>query len=123
MASELPQNGLTRSSRFCGLTRWMEEYEYESVNQMQGQSQPASRQGTGGFERANYMKVLQSCNRTERTGWLDARFDRGVRGARCVPDPAFSCHDYPAIIAVYSGGAIPDMDFGGRAGRRPDCGE
>ena len=43
-----------------GLTRWMEEKEYESVKQMKGSMSQQSVAEPGAFERANYMKVLNS---------------------------------------------------------------
>ncbi len=61
MASELLQNGLTRIEQILwDMTRWMEEYEYESVNQMQGSLSQRHVKEPAAFERANYMKVLQS---------------------------------------------------------------
>jgi dihydroorotate dehydrogenase (fumarate) len=39
---------------------WMEEHEYESVSQMQGSMSQQSVAEPAAFERANYMKVLQS---------------------------------------------------------------
>ena len=39
---------------------WMEEYEYESVRQMQGSMSQRSIGDPTAFERANYMKVLRS---------------------------------------------------------------
>lgn len=43
-----------------GLRRWMEEHEYESIEQMQGSLSQRSVREPAAFERANYMKVLQS---------------------------------------------------------------
>ena len=42
------------------LETWMEEHEYESVNQMIGSMSHRSVSNPGEFERANYMKVLNS---------------------------------------------------------------
>jgi dihydroorotate dehydrogenase (fumarate) len=43
-----------------GVTTWMEEYEYESVEQMKGSMSHRSVPEPAAFERANYMKVLNS---------------------------------------------------------------
>jgi dihydroorotate dehydrogenase (fumarate) len=61
MASELLQNGLGRINEVLrGMIIWMEEREYESVSQMQGSMSQQSVAEPAAFERANYMKVLQS---------------------------------------------------------------
>lgn len=43
-----------------GMVRWMEEHEYESLGQMQGSMTLQSVPDPSAFERANYMRVLQS---------------------------------------------------------------
>jgi dihydroorotate dehydrogenase (fumarate) len=43
-----------------GLTRWMEENEYESVEQMKGSMSQANIPDPEAFERANYMEALRS---------------------------------------------------------------
>jgi dihydroorotate dehydrogenase (fumarate) len=43
-----------------GLVGWMEEYEYESIEQMKGSMSQKSVPEPAAFERANYMKVLNS---------------------------------------------------------------
>lgn len=43
-----------------GLTHWMEEHEYSSVEQMRGSMSLERCPDPAAFERANYMKVLQS---------------------------------------------------------------
>jgi dihydroorotate dehydrogenase (fumarate) len=61
MASELLQSGVRRISQILeGMVQWMEEYEYESVVQMQGSMSQQSVAEPAAFERANYMKVLGS---------------------------------------------------------------
>lgn len=61
MASELLQNGIHRIGHILeGMARWMEEYEYESVAQMQGSMSQQHVAEPAAFERANYMKVLSS---------------------------------------------------------------
>ena len=61
MASELLQNGVHRIGDVVrDLERWMEEHEYESVTQMQGSMSQLNVAEPAAFERANYMKMLQS---------------------------------------------------------------
>jgi dihydroorotate dehydrogenase (fumarate) len=61
MASELLKNGIPRISQILeGMVQWMEEYEYESVTQMQGSMSQKSVAEPAAFERANYMKMLSS---------------------------------------------------------------
>jgi dihydroorotate dehydrogenase (fumarate) len=44
----------------AGLLQWMEEFEYETIRQMQGSMSHLSVADPAAFERANYMKVLSS---------------------------------------------------------------
>ncbi len=61
MASELLANGVGRISQILqSLVDWMELYEYESIVQMQGSMNQRNVAEPAAFERANYMKVLQS---------------------------------------------------------------
>jgi dihydroorotate dehydrogenase (fumarate) len=61
MASELLKNGLGRIGEILAdMTRWMEEREYESVAQMQGSMSQRNVGDPAAFERANYMRALQS---------------------------------------------------------------
>jgi dihydroorotate dehydrogenase (fumarate) len=61
MASELLKNGIGRISEVLGhLTHWMEEHEYESIRQMQGSLSQQHVADPTVYERANYMKVLDS---------------------------------------------------------------
>lgn len=61
IASELLRNGIGRIGEILtSLTQWMEEYEYISVKQMQGSMSQKHVAEPAAFERANYMKVLQS---------------------------------------------------------------
>jgi dihydroorotate dehydrogenase (fumarate) len=61
LASELLQNGIHRISEILDdMSHWMEECEYESVAQMQGSMSQQNVAEPAAFERANYMKVLQS---------------------------------------------------------------
>ena len=43
-----------------GIRQWMEEYEYESVKQMQGSMSQINCPDESAFERAQYMKAIQS---------------------------------------------------------------
>lgn len=61
MASELLQSGVGRIREILAdMTRWMEDHEYESIRQMQGSMSQLNVAEPAAFERANYMKVLQS---------------------------------------------------------------
>lgn len=61
MASELLTKGPTRISEILQEVRqWMEEREYESVGQMRGSMSQQHVSDPAAFERANYMRVLQS---------------------------------------------------------------
>lgn len=61
LASELLRNGIDRLTDIQrGMIHWMEEHEYESVEQMRGSMSQQNVGEPAAFERANYMKVLQS---------------------------------------------------------------
>jgi dihydroorotate dehydrogenase (fumarate) len=61
MASELLQNGLRRIGQILNeLTLWLQEHEYESAAQMIGAMSQKHCAEPAAFERANYMKMLQS---------------------------------------------------------------
>ena len=61
MASELLRNGIARISEILAeVTAWLEENEYDSVEQMRGSMSQRHVKEPSAFERANYMKVLQS---------------------------------------------------------------
>ncbi len=61
VASELLRKGVGRVGEMLdAMTRWMEENEYTSVSQMQGSMSQQHVTEPSAFERANYMKVLQS---------------------------------------------------------------
>ena len=61
MASELLRHGIERITEILhNLGTWMDEHEYESVQQMQGSMSQQHVAEPTAFERANYMKVLQS---------------------------------------------------------------
>ena len=61
MASELLQNGVRRIGQVLNeLIAWLQEHEYESVAQMIGAMSQKHCAEPAAFERANYMKMLQS---------------------------------------------------------------
>jgi dihydroorotate dehydrogenase (fumarate) len=61
MASELLQNGLRRIKEILReIETWMDEHEYESVAQMIGSMSQQHCAEPAAFERANYMKILDS---------------------------------------------------------------
>jgi dihydroorotate dehydrogenase (fumarate) len=61
MASELLQNGVRRIKEVLGeVEQWMEEHEYVSVAQMIGSMSQQNCAEPAAFERANYLKVLDS---------------------------------------------------------------
>lgn len=61
MASELLQNGLRRVKEILGeIENWMDTREYESVAQMIGSMSQQHCTEPAAFERANYMKTLDS---------------------------------------------------------------
>ena len=61
MTSEILRNGIGRVTQLLGeVSRWLEERDYESVAQMQGSMSQQKVCDPGAFERANYMRMLQS---------------------------------------------------------------
>jgi dihydroorotate dehydrogenase (fumarate) len=61
LASELLQHGISRINQILDdLTLWLQGHDYESVAQMQGSMSQKNIAEPAAFERANYMKVLQS---------------------------------------------------------------
>ncbi len=60
-ASELAQNGIAAAEKMtAGFADWMDEHEYESVDQMRGSLSQKAVEFPAAFERANYMKALIS---------------------------------------------------------------
>jgi len=61
MASELIENGPKRIPEILqGIENWLVEYEYKSIDQMRGSMSHKSVAEPAAFERANYMKALQT---------------------------------------------------------------
>lgn len=61
MASEILQNGVKRLSEIKqNLRGWMDEYEYESIKQMQGSMCQEHLPNPSAVERANYTKTIHS---------------------------------------------------------------
>jgi dihydroorotate dehydrogenase (fumarate) len=70
MASELLAKGLIRISEIHeGMRNWLEDNQYESVEQLQGSMSQIHVANPSAFERANYMKVLKSW-REDTTGMM-----------------------------------------------------
>lgn len=61
MASELLRHGVGRIGEILrGITMWMSDCEYESISQMCGSMSQIHVEEPAAFERANYLKVLDS---------------------------------------------------------------
>ncbi len=70
LASELLRNGVDRIGEITSeMIAWMKDHEYISVSQMRGSMSAKNIAESAAFERANYMKVLQSW-RDDPTGQL-----------------------------------------------------
>lgn len=61
IASEFLRNGTGKATEIInGMKAWMQEKEYESIEQMKGSMSQKAVGEPAAFERANYMKTLQS---------------------------------------------------------------
>ena len=61
MCSALLQHGPQHiKTVLAELSKWMEEHEYESIEQMKGSMSQKSVADPAAFERANYVKALNS---------------------------------------------------------------
>lgn len=61
VVSDLLKNGVSRlTAIIADFTHWLQEHEYESVAQMQGSMNLSRCPDPTAFERANYMRTLQS---------------------------------------------------------------
>jgi len=61
MASAFFQNGIRHANLVLHeMSRWMEEHEYESIQQMRGSMSRRAVSNPSAFERANYVRVLSS---------------------------------------------------------------
>ncbi len=61
MTSALLKNGIDHISHvLAGILHWMNEHEYESIQQLQGSMSRMSSGEPATFERANYMRILSS---------------------------------------------------------------
>lgn len=68
LASVLLRHGIGYIPKILsGITAWMTEREYESIEEMQGSMSQSSVADPGAFVRGNYMKVLQSYALRPRT--------------------------------------------------------
>ena len=61
VASEFLENGISQTKKILAdMMTWMQNHEYESINQMRGSMSQQAVAEPAKFERANYMKVLNS---------------------------------------------------------------
>jgi dihydroorotate dehydrogenase (fumarate) len=61
MTSELLQKGINRITVILAdIEKWMVDHEYKSIEQMKGSMSQQNVKEPAAFERANYMKVLNS---------------------------------------------------------------
>ena len=61
LASELIAHGPARAAEIAAdLEQWLVKYEYTSIKQMRGSMSQQNVAEPAAFERANYMKALQS---------------------------------------------------------------
>jgi len=61
MASALLHQGIPYAAHvLANLRRWLDEHEYDSIQQMCGSMSRRSASDPTAFERANYMRVLSS---------------------------------------------------------------
>jgi dihydroorotate dehydrogenase (fumarate) len=61
LCSTLFKHGIGHiSTILADVTRWMEEHEYESIEQMKGSMSQRSSANPAAFERANYMKAIRA---------------------------------------------------------------
>jgi dihydroorotate dehydrogenase (fumarate) len=61
VASEFVAQGVGRAAEMLAeMENWMTAYQYDSVEKLRGVLNAKSLQNPGAFERANYMKALQS---------------------------------------------------------------
>jgi dihydroorotate dehydrogenase (fumarate) len=61
MASALLHKGIPHAAYvLADLRRWLDDHEYDSVQQMRGSMSRSSVADSSAFERGNYMRVLSS---------------------------------------------------------------
>jgi dihydroorotate dehydrogenase (fumarate) len=64
LCSELLHNGVGRMKHILkGIEEWMDQKEYDSISVMKGSMSQKSVAEPAAFERANYMKILNSYKR------------------------------------------------------------
>ena len=69
MTSAFFQNGIRHANVVLHeISRWMEEHEYESIQQMRGSMSRRSVPNPSAFDRANYIRVLSSYTLNPRRG-------------------------------------------------------
>ncbi|MEZ4591720.1 MAG: dihydroorotate dehydrogenase-like protein [Chloroflexota bacterium] len=76
VASELLRNGVNRLQVLReGVVQWLEENEYESLDQLRGSLSQINCAEPAAFERANYMRVLSSYANDYGTRTMPVSFD------------------------------------------------
>ena len=70
LCSALIRNGVNHLRHIeRGLREWMEEHEYESVQQMRGSMSQLRCPDPGAFERAQYMRAVKGMQHVHTAGW------------------------------------------------------
>jgi len=70
LCSALMRNGVNHLRHIeRGVREWMEEHEYESVQQMQGSMSQIRCPDPGAFERAQYMRAVKGMQHIHMAGW------------------------------------------------------
>ena len=70
LCSALMRNGVNHLRHIeRGVREWMEEHEYESVEQMQGSMSQIRCPDPGAFERAQYMRAVKGMQHIHMAGW------------------------------------------------------
>jgi dihydroorotate dehydrogenase (fumarate) len=70
LASELLSHGVKRIGEILAeLPEWMQLHDYESIEQMQGSMSQLAVADPAAFERANYMKILNTLDHRLPNAW------------------------------------------------------
>ena len=70
LASELLSHGVKRIGEILAeLPEWMQRHDYHSIEQMQGSMSQLAVADPASFERANYMKILNTLDRRRPHSW------------------------------------------------------
>ncbi len=83
LVSEILKNGVQRFAQIRrDLVQWMEEHEYESLDQMRGSMNLARTPNPSAYERTNYVRVLQSWRKLHDGGFVVEPEAETLRPAR-----------------------------------------